>query len=108
MNATNLEISLAGNLGTADELLTQALEKLRETVICDIEGACILVRSVGEDGETFVPEPGTVDVDGRIDIEGQIDLIRAIELHLGAVPFIGPEWFDDMVAKRGAWEGGVR
>ena len=107
MMATAVEISLAGQLGVADELLERANAFLRIEVSAMIECHSNL-RTVRPDRDQTVPIPGTLAPDVAVDIARHVQLIRDIEAHLQGEEWEGPvAWFDDVIHRRNGWEDGI-
>lgn len=94
----NAAISTTAKLTAADALLMRALEGLWASAQSDIASF--------SDVKAGCPVPGTIDPDFLEFIVDDLALIRDIESHIGFQrPPSGPTWFDDLIERRGAWEG---
>lgn len=88
----------------ASTLLGRASRYIRSNAAGLIEAHCMLKRDTS--GE-FVPMPGTMDPDAIGLIAQLVEILRDIDEFIGTPLEMGPAWLDDMIAKRGAWSGGV-
>lgn len=94
-------ISTSARLATANELLERTLERLWLSISSDI-------KSFSELDDAGHPVPGTLDEDFVDFIVEDLQFVREIEAHVGFTrPHSGPTWFDDLIERRGAWEGSV-
>lgn len=89
----------------ASALLGRSNRIIRSNAAGLIEAHSTLRRDTS--GE-FVPIPGTIDPDAIGLIAQLIEMLRDIEKFIGTPLELGPSWLDDIIARRGAWSGGVQ
>lgn len=96
------EASLAGQLGAADELLTQAAAELRDVLASRLESVCHFREEAN--GE-LTPIPESIDDEDVDQEQTTIALVIDIEEHLGGAMWEGPPWLDAVIARaRSRWE----
>ncbi|PAL25502.1 hypothetical protein [Sphingopyxis sp. GW247-27LB] len=90
---------------SASGLLGRSSRVIRANVASLIETSSKLDERFPGD---IVPVPGTIDPRARPLIESYVQLLRDIDAWVGAPLELGPDWLDEIIARRGAWEGGVQ
>jgi hypothetical protein len=89
----------------ASVLLGQASRFIRANVASLIEADSNLV-SIEPAGEApdFWPVPGTLDDDAAPYVSQLVKLLRDIDKWIGTPLEMGPQWLDDLLARRNGWE----